>query len=202
MQHATRRGNRRQKKVKLSLKGMAELFKPARLEVYENLQIAGPSSIANLALRLGRPADSLYYHVKKLLAIGVIEERSEKGRERNGPGPKGAVYSVVARFLDVELNPKSRLSREVWAECGASVLRVGMRDFTKALESGDVRPEGARRNLVLQRVKARLNASQLKEVNGHLEALQELLCRHAENTKGDLHAITFLMTPLEERNQR
>lgn len=188
------------KTVKLGPAAMSELFKPARLEVYENLQIAGPSTIADLARRLGRPADSLYYHVRKLLAIGVIEERAAEERERGGPGRRGAVYSVVARRLDVELDPKSRRSREAWSEGGAAVLRLAQRDFAKALESGDIHADGARRNLAIRRVKVRLSARELRAVNGHLEAIHELLCKHAENTKGELHAITFVMTPLEERS--
>ena len=74
----------KKKTVKLGLKGMAELFKPARLEVYENLQIAGPSSIADLALRLGRPADSLYYHIRKMTRVGLLVDRgSRRARRRD-----------------------------------------------------------------------------------------------------------------------
>lgn len=192
----------KQETVRLGPKATSELFKPARLEIYEALQIGGPSSIAELATRLGRPADSLYYHVRKLLAIGVIEELPGEARESSGPGRRGAVYSLVGRLVDVALNPRSRRSREAWADGGAAVLRLVQRDFGRALESGDVRPTGPRRNLFLRRLKLRLDAAQLREVNEHIEALNELLMKHAENTAGDLHAITCVMTPLEERSER
>ncbi len=191
-----------QKRLKLGPKAMSELVKPARLEIYESLQLAGPSSIADLALRLGRPADSLYYHVRKLLKIGVIEERVGQSPQRAGPGPKGSVYSVVARMLDVELDPTSRTSRKAWAEGGAAVLRLAGRDYGKALESDRVRPEGSQRNLMIRRSKVRLDAAQLKELNQHLDALNDLLYKRAENTEGELHAVTLMMTHLEERNLR
>lgn len=216
----SRRPGAKSPKVKLGPKAMSELFKPARLEVYEALQIAGPSTIAALAKRLERPADSLYYHVRKLLAIGVVEEVTNAGPRHGGPGdcggstggagagrprrkgPEAAVYASVGKRLDAELDPDSRSSREAWAEGGAAVLRLAQRDFARTLESGDIRPRGPRRNVVLRRTKVRLNAAQAKAVNEHIDALTELLGEHVENTTGDLHAITWVMTPLKERPPR
>ncbi len=194
----------RGKRVTLDPAAMSELFKPARLEVYEGLQVAGPSTIADLARRLGRPADSLYYHVKKLLDIGVVEERAAPSGDRGTParGRRAAVYAVVTRRLDVKLDPASPESREAWGEGGAAVLRVAQRDFAAALERPGLRGAGAGRNLALRRVKVRLDAAQLKQVNAHLDALNELLLQHAENTTGDLHAVTVTLTTLEERTER
>jgi DNA-binding Lrp family transcriptional regulator len=197
---------RKKDPVRLGPKAMTQLLKAARLEIYECLQVAGPLSIAELAARLGRPADSLYYHVRKLRAIGVIEEVElvETADEASlaGRGRPGAVYAVVSKRVDVELDPTSSRSRKAWADGGASVLRLAQRNYARALGSGEVRPEGARRNLLLRRVKVRLDAAQLKEVNQHLDALDELLCGHAENTTGELHVITCLMTPIEEPDSR
>jgi hypothetical protein len=197
---ATRAKTKRRRVVKLGPGALIELLKPARLEIYESLQIAGPASIAELGVRLGRPAEALYYHVRKLVAIGVIEERvPEAGRP--GPGRRGAVFGPVGR-LDAELKPRSRHSRHAWAEGGASVLRLALRDYVRVLESGDgLQAEGPRRNLVLRRIKARLDAVQLKQVNEHLNALHDLLVRHSENTTGELHALTYVMTPLQEQGQ-
>ena len=207
-------GKRSSKRLKLDPADLSELFKPARLEVYEALQVAGPSTIAELARRLGRPADSLYYHVKKLLAIGVVEElddaeASQAAASSDAParGRRAAVYAATRRTLDVELDPRSPESREAWSEGGAAVLRLVQRDFAAALEAqspGRREPcsSGARRNLALRRIKLRLDDEQLEEVNAHLDALHALLQSHAENTKGELHAITSVLTPLEERPER
>ena len=187
--------------LRLGAEAVSELFKPARLEVYESLQVAGPATIAELALRLGRPADSLYYHVKKLISIGLVES-SEPPRATAGPGRKGALYALRRRQLEVVLDPTSDRSREAWSKGGAAVLRLAQRDFARALEAREVRAHGARRNLLLQRVKVRLSAAQLREVNAHLNALHELLKTYAENTKGELHAITCVMTTLDEGKPR
>lgn len=188
---------RKQKTIKLGPKAMSELFKPMRLEVYESLQVSGPASIADLALRLGRPADSLYYHVKKLLAIGVVEEWTDGARPRSGPGRKGALF-VVTKRIDVDLDPKSRRSREAWAEGGAAVLRLAQRDYARTLDSGDIRPDGKRRNLAMQRAKVRVSPAELKQLNEQIDALRETMLKYTENTEGELHAVTYLLTPLEE----
>ena len=194
-----------QKRLKLGAKALAELVKPARLEVYESLQVGGPATVADLALRLGRPADSLYYHIRKLLAVGVVKELDETGSRppRGGPGRKGAVYSIVTTRLDAKLDPDSRRSREAWTEGGASLLRLAQRNFGQALDEADgLRAEGPRRNLMLWRIKARLTPRQLRQVNEHIDALHELLVTHNDDPQGDLHAITCVMTPLEERDPR
>lgn len=202
------------KSLKLDPASLSELFKPARLEVYETLQIAGPSTIAELARRLCRPADSLYYHVKKLLAIGVVEEldgaeASEVAAPSEVParGRRAAVYVATRRPLGVELDPQSTESREAWSDGGAAVLRLVQRDFAAALEErvdGQREPcsSGGRRNIALRRIKLRLDDEQLAEVNTHLDALHALLQSHTENTTGELHAITTVLTPLEERTER
>ena len=187
---------------KLGAKALSVLMKPARLELYESLQVGGPASVADLAQRLGRPADSLYYHVKKLLAVGVIQELADAGEGRSGPGRRGAVFSIVSRRLDAELDADSPASRDAWSDGARSLLRLAQRDFCEALDSGEARPKGVRRNVMLWRVKARLTPSKLKEVNQHIDALHDLLFERAEATQGELHAVTCVMTPLEERSQR
>lgn len=191
----------KRKTIKLGPQALSELVKPARLEVYEGLQVAGPSSIADLARRLGRPADSLYYHVKKLLAIGVVEERVPPDREPSRRGRNGAVYAVTG-LVDVQLNPESHESREAWAEGGAAVLRLAQRDWSRALDSGAVCAEGARRNLTIRRTKVRVSSAQLRELNERIDALHELLTQYAESTEGELLEITCVLTPLEERVER
>jgi predicted transcriptional regulator len=47
------------------------LTSPVRIEMIGILQTHGPSSIRELAVRLGRPADGLYHHVRTLLRAGM-----------------------------------------------------------------------------------------------------------------------------------
>ncbi len=179
---------------------VADLFKPARLEIFESLQMSGPSSIAQLAERIGRPADSLYYHVKKLLETGVIEAADEMTGEGN-PGRNGAVYSVAANTVVMELDLSSRRSREAWASGAAAVLRLAERGVRAAIDAGDVCTEGEGRDLFVHRSKARLSDSELKRLNGHLDAIHTLLSDRVGRTQGRFYAVTSVLTSLEERPQ-
>lgn len=59
------------------------LASPARQEIVDALQAAGARTIAELAALLARPADSLYFHVRSLVKVGLVVERGER---REGPG--------------------------------------------------------------------------------------------------------------------
>ena len=88
----------RLREIALWPQAISELFRPARLEIYECLQVSGPASVAELASRIGRAPDSLYYHLKKLVEIGVIERCGEENGSLNGTGKtgrNGAVYDTT-----------------------------------------------------------------------------------------------------------
>ncbi|MFT4540783.1 MAG: DNA-binding transcriptional ArsR family regulator [Planctomycetota bacterium] len=186
----------------LDPESISELLKPVRLEIFESLQTSGPLSIAQLSDRLGLPADALYYHIKKMTSIGVIEPQGDETPRREGPGRNGTVFSLVSRTFEFSFDAASRKSRQAWSQGAASVLRLAQRNVATALESPDVRVKGTRRNLLLRRTKARLSPAQLKEVNAHIDAVFELLAQHSNNTKGDLFAVTCAMSPIEEKRKR
>ena len=82
------------------------------------------------------------------------------------------------------------------------MLRLAQRDVDAALESGTARTEGVGRNLVVNRIKLRLDRQALKDVNRHLDAIDKILCRHKQGTRGRRYAVTTVMTPLAERTER
>lgn len=188
--------------VRLDPPAIAEFFKPARLEIYESLQTAGDASVAELAARLGRAADSLYYHVRKLERLGVIERREDEAAGEGSPGRNGAVFGVVARGVAMDLDPDSPASRDAWAGGARAVLRIAARDVESALAGGDVHTEGADRDLCVHRIKARLDERELRRVNGLLEELFTVLRDNADNTEGRLFALTCAFSPFEERPNR
>jgi len=184
----------------LGPKAMTEFFKPARLEVFESLQIGGPASVSELAERLGKAPDSLYYHLRKLEQLGVIEQVADEAGA-GSPGRNGAMYDLAALSVTMKLDNQSRPSREAWAKGSASVLRLASRDVESALESRSAVTEGAQRNLLVHRRKARLAKKDLKRVNALLDEAYAILADNAENTSGQLYALTLTLSPLEERTR-
>jgi hypothetical protein len=175
---------------------MNEFLKPAKLELYESLQVSGPSSVARLAERLDRPADSLYYHLRTLVRIGVVEQVADATSGSGRPGRNGSVYRVTPGELVVSLDPSSKASREAWIRGSAAVLRLAQRDAIAAIAAGTAETDGPNRTLLARRVKVRLTRRQLKDVNRHLDALQELLCDHREAPRGERYAVTVSLSPL------
>src|SRR5476651_758097 len=64
-------------------KKIAVLAAPARIEIIGMLEaLGGTATVAALAEQLGRPADGLYYHLRALLRVGLIEQLEGSGSGR------------------------------------------------------------------------------------------------------------------------
>ena len=185
--------------VALSPRAITEFLKPARIEVYESLQVSGPASIASLAERLGRAPESLYYHVRKLVELGVLEVVPEESTGVGSPGRNGALYATTSRQVRMDLDVTCSESRAAWAGGAAAVLRLAQRDAQAALERGDAVTHGARRNLLTQRHKARLDRRELARANRLIEELHGLMRAGAGKTRGQLFALTTSLSTLEDR---
>jgi DNA-binding transcriptional ArsR family regulator len=142
------------------------LVAPARQEIVDVLEAAGPCSVSRLAELCGRPADSLYHHLRRLARVGLVveTERRKEGRHVY------AVYDLSVRPLWVSYSGPGR-SKDVARVVGAA-QRLSWRDFQKGLAAGDAAVEGARRTLWGARVKGWLTQKDLARVN---QLLAELL---------------------------
>ncbi len=185
----------------LGPKAILEFFKPARLEIYECLQVTGPASIAELADRLGRAPDSLYYHVRKLVELRVLAPIEDEATGLGSPGRNGAIYELTAKRVQGTLDHKSRASRDAWAHGASSVLRLASRDIESALDSGETRVEGVDRNLSVTRMKARLKKKDLRRVNKLVDELFSILGEHSASTDGALYALTCAFSSVKERKR-
>ena len=62
---------------------IAMLASPTRMEIVMTLEaLASPTTVAELAAEMGRPADGLYYHLRALVSSGLLEEHTEAGDQR------------------------------------------------------------------------------------------------------------------------
>ena len=104
-----------------------------------------PLSISDMAERLGRPATSLYHHVRILEEAGVLHEE--------GTRPKGkrfeTVYQVSAHRLELDVDPQDETTTRQAGQTMSAALRMAERDFLAALGRDDVCTEGKGCNLNL-----------------------------------------------------
>jgi DNA-binding transcriptional ArsR family regulator len=141
-----------------------------RQEIVDALESAGPCSIAALAAILNRPADSLYFHIRRLLKVGLVIESDRRKDGRH----VFAMYDVCARPLQLTYDPPVR--RADIARVVGAALRLGIRDFNRALsDSGERwRTSGPARELWGGRAKGWVTPDQLTRINALIGELLAL----------------------------
>lgn len=177
---------------------IALLASPTRIEIVDTLEALGDAvSVAELAAAVGRPADSLYYHLRQLADGGLIEEEA---------APDGRRYRSRTRKGDrlrLRYRPGATANADAVGRVAASVLRVARRDFARALADPDTIVEGPRRELWAARGKGWVDAAELAEINRLLARLMELVQKPAtERPRGKLVALSWVLAPVEAKPAR
>ncbi|HEX5009192.1 MAG TPA: helix-turn-helix domain-containing protein [Planctomycetota bacterium] len=189
-----------------------------RMEIIRHLQTHGPSTVFELARRMGRSADSLYYHVRRLQEVGVLARtgtrsggRREEGVfglagepltvtvESAGDGAAEAVLeSARAVLRDAEQNLAAVLERERLLQAGRPPVRAEPRRFA----------DGAPRSLpMVVRMRGRLPEQAVNEVCAHLDAIAEIFVRHKQDEANGaeaspLHELAAIFAPLDDAGPR
>ena len=166
---------------------------PARQEIIDALLCSGPSTVADIAESLGRPADSLYFHIRILKRLGLmvaVEPRRPGGREE-------MVYDVPGRPMRIDYNLGDRkISAGIVKAIGAMV-RITQRDFNDAVEGGTAAVDGPYRALWGARVKGWITKTQLNGINRRLNEICRIVLSPERRRGSGLHSFTFVMTPIE-----
>jgi hypothetical protein len=169
------------------------LASPLRQAMMDAVASEGPLSVADLSRRLRRPADRLYYHVKRLVAaelllpLGGDASRSE------------ARFDVPGRPMYIRYQPGSSSNRRAVVRMADGMLRAARRDFALGFRAG-VEGEGPGRRLWVSRVEGHLTHGQLVRLNELLAAALELVL--AGRNVGDPtvrgHQLTWVSSPIRE----
>jgi DNA-binding transcriptional ArsR family regulator len=191
------------------------LASPARLELVEALQLAGPSTAAELAARLGRAPDSLYHHLRQLRRAGILVEAGH----RSTGGRRGVVFELVPGSTSGDGDATTPAAERVaMGRLAGALLRMTERDVQASLGPrwaqllDQVAPETELPTV--RRLKAWLDQEQLDELGRRLAAVEDFLRAHLEPPRptprdpaatGDpgpaaaLYSLTLALTPLWPR---
>jgi len=172
---------------------LSVLRSPLRQEMLDVIARWGrPVSLTQVAAMLGRPGDGLYYHARLLERAGLLRTtvaRTSRGRAE-------AVYEAVAPQYKLRYERRSPVVTSIVN----SMLRLGMRDFRRALASGKAKLDGADRDLWALRQTGWLRPDQLRRVNRLIQKLADETARAEQ--PGRLYAVTVLLAPLDHRSNR
>lgn len=174
------------------------LSSPVRQEIVDTLTaLGGEAGVASLAEQLGRPSDGLYYHLRALVAGGLVDELPDVGAERRFrlAGKSGAPLRLV-----YDLGPGGNAAElRTFAD---GLLQIAGRDFENALESGDAVVAGVERELWASRNKGWLSREDIVEVNALLGRLSELTSQPKADGRDRLASFAFVLAPINARPKR
>ncbi|MEM7205180.1 MAG: helix-turn-helix domain-containing protein [Planctomycetota bacterium] len=169
------------------------LGSPARLQLVMAMSRLGPSTAADLAASLNRPAETLYYHLHKLVEGGLARTAgSRPGRRR----PQ-AVYELVQPLIQVDPKATDPAYLETLGDLYAASLRHAGRTLRRALTAEADRPEGTERETGVLQVHVQLKRKDYAEVRRRLLELTEFaLERHVASGEEREYCLTLAVSPV------
>lgn len=168
------------------------LESPMRQEIVDAITAIGPCSITELAANLGRAPDSLYFHVKKLLEVELVQEVGKRKQGRH----EWAIYAMPGRVARIIYsNAVSGSVRKVVA----GAVRLSLREFNEAITKKTTRTSGPLRNLWGGRTKGWLSEADLAEVNKLLEQLHQIMYRSEPGPGREVHSFAWVVAPAQIR---
>jgi DNA-binding transcriptional ArsR family regulator len=178
-----------------SKKQLSALTSALRQEILDVLTQMRTTSVAELAATLGRPPDALYYHLRILMRAGLVED---VGRRSTGRREEG-LFRAIARDLRIDYGVARRGQGKTLTAVAGSMLRLGMRDFRRAVGNEAVVVSGKDRELWAARRTGWLTKPELRGVLEAIEGLAQAVARPVGS--GQLYGITILLTPLSRRRK-
>lgn len=179
---------------------LTALISTVRQEIIDTIEaIGGEVAIADIAAQLGRPADGIYYHVRRLVDSGLLREGSDPGDGR------GRRYRTMARRgqrIRLKYGRGTRANDAAVLRVVHGLLRTAERDFARALLSGRAKGEGAQRDLWASRLKGWVDADDLAEVNRLLVRLSELLLQPRTPDRDHLISLAWMLSPIDGKPLR
>lgn len=168
------------------------LASPVRQEVIDALQAAGPCSMSELAELLGRPADALYFHVRRLVRTGLVIEVANRKSGRH----VAAMYDVPARpmLMDYRITRHPKGCDAVSAVVRGA-LKLSIREFEGALREGRRMTVGSGRSLWGGRAKGWLTRDEQIEVTRLLESLTAIFHNARPRKGAAAMALGFVLSP-------
>lgn len=152
----------------------------------------GTTSVRALAEHLGRSAESLYFHIRKLLACGLVVEAGTRPTGRRNE----QLYRLVARRLRIAGDPGDADFADAMTQMCSSVLRATERDYSRSLEAGSARLHGAGRNISLQHFHVHLSPQHRRQMVAMIEELTAFVLEHNQPGRGELLSYTTLLSPV------
>ena len=179
---------------------LSALVSTVRQEIVDTVEaLGGDAAVADIAAHLGRPADGIYYHLRRLVDGGVLRESDDNG---DGRGRRYGTTAQRGKRVHLRYGRGSRADKATVARVVGGLLRTAERDFGRALRSGTAVGEGTLRDLWASRLKGWVSADDLREINRLLVRLSELLQQPRDPARDRLVTLAWMLAPIDDRPLR
>lgn len=163
------------------------LISPFRHHLMRTLSSIGPATVRELAEALGRSPESLYYHLRALERVGLIEDRSETGDER--------AYDTRARLMVTDPSATAPAYLQAYKKSAAALLRLAERFFARAVDAQAAAKSRRPKTLRIQQLQVRLDAQAKRELARRLDELVEFLAEADRGHGSEAIAVTLVSSP-------
>lgn len=174
------------------------LGSPLRQEIVDVLSQHGPTTIHAIGELLGRAPDGLYYHVRQLVALGLLREA---GAVPSG-GREAMRYDLAGRPMRIVHKKGDAQQLDAVKRSISSLMRVSARDAHKALDAGIVRIDPTAPEFLGMRARTWLDEAELARVRELLGELARVVGEAKNKRRGRSYSLAFLLTPLVPPRQR
>ena len=179
---------------------LSALVSTVRQEIVDTIEaIGGEVAVADLAAQLGRPADGLYYHLRRLVDGGVMREGDDAG---DGRGRRYRTAAIRGKRLQLKYGRDSRADPATVEKVVGGMLRTAERDFSRALRDGNAIGEGALRDLWASRLKGWVADADVREINRLLARLSALLLQPRNARRKRLVTLAWVLAPIGDKPLR
>ncbi|MCP3917680.1 MAG: helix-turn-helix transcriptional regulator [bacterium] len=172
------------------------LASPARQEFLAGLHALQPCTMGELGEHLGRLPVSLYYHLRKLEAVGLVIEHGKRATD-NGTE---TLYALRAKQVRVDPAQRTGANLEALRKIGAGIFRFATRLHDAAVAQRPNRQWRRREHILSQRT-LQLDARGLERLNGKIAELLDLLEEPCEGD-GTFYTVTLHLAPNHVRGPR
>ncbi len=171
---------------------MEALASPVRHQIHLAMEMLGRCSVNQLAERMNRVPETLYYHIRRLEKVGLVEQVANRvvgAREE-------AIYQLKAKRLRVDPSQTSPRFIRAMAKGSRSLLRFAERSFEQALVRKAERRLIPKRSLRIEQLAVRLSTQDLAELNKRLDSVQEFLFDADQADGKQMYVVTISTAPL------
>jgi len=194
---------KRKSQINVTPKQRRALRSPIRLEILGYFVTSDGMSIADIAERMGRPASALYYHIRILEEVGVLQKVGERPGTKRGE----ALYDLVADRFAYPTKAGSASEGRDAVKAMSVAFRAAERDLEAVLLSRKKLSEGKKRKYFAARLHCRASKSTLAKVSKLLREVESIIAKesqrdqHSDDAK-EFFSYTVALLPLRGRESQ